>query len=408
MKLEKNADIIVIGGGMVGLVLALALAEKNFQVILLEKQPPLLGVIDQKPVARVSAMNLNSIALLKNLGLWDRLHPLSKSSLQRLQVWDSIGAGKIEFDAKDIGVPQLGSIVQNCELVKQAWQLLTEHKKCEVICDYPVSSSSENNTVRVELSNGTVLRASLCVGADGGNSWVRQQMNVTLRERSYSQRAIIAVVTTEMPHQQTAFQVFLPTGPLAFLPLVDSCQCAIVWSNTIERAETLLAMSIEAFECELNNAFGLPLGEIRFHSDRHVFPLTMRHAEKYTQGHFVLVGDAAHMMHPLAGQGVNLGFLDAACLVDCLVEARKKNQPIAAQKTRRRYERWRKGDNTQMILVMRGLNDLFTHESGLAIQMRSMGLNMVNRFVGLKKYFMENAANKKTDLPSLALYKLPY
>ncbi|OGO91524.1 MAG: hypothetical protein A3F10_03220 [Coxiella sp. RIFCSPHIGHO2_12_FULL_42_15] len=398
----KETDIIIVGGGMVGLVLALALVKNNFRVIVVENKTPSLDFVAEQPIARVSAINLNAIRILQNVGLWEKLSVVTKSSLQRLVVWDGIGAGRIEFDAKDLGVQQLGSIVQNREVIKQAWQLLLQHEYCEILCDHPVLFSQQNDKVQLELSEGIVLRAHLCVGADGANSWVREQMHITLRERSYQQHAIIAVVTTQMSHQHTGWQAFLPTGPLAVLPLSDVHQCAIVWSNTQARAQALLAMSNNEFECELNNAFGLPLGEIKFHRDRQSFPLAMRHAEKYVQGNLVLVGDAAHTIHPLAGQGVNLGFLDAACLFDCLWQAKQKNQPIAAQKILRRYERWRKGDTAEMILTMRLLNDLFSSESAFTVQLRSLGFNAVDRLTPLKKCFMHFATDKKSDLPSLA------
>ncbi len=382
----NDCDVIIVGGGMVGLVLALLLAERDFRIVLLEHVDPLKK--NASP-ARVSAINLASKQLLQDLNLWSQMAKDSYSALERLVVWDGIGSGRIEFSAADVGLLELGSIITNSVLIKHIWQRLLDHPKVKLVLSQPVSLQVTENFITLELLNGDVLQAALCVGADGAHSFVRAQMQVSLQERSYEQQAIIAVVKTALPHEQTGWQVFLPEGPLALLPLADLHHCAIVWSSA--RALSLMAMEDALFEEALNQAMGLPLGEISAVIDRQSFPLIMRHALRYVAPRLALVGDAAHTIHPLAGQGVNLGFADVVCLADALCAARQKNKNIGLLSVLRRYERARRGDNTAMLLMMRGINDLFATESSLIVQARSLGLNAVDRFSFLKNYFIGRA-----------------
>jgi len=402
MSKTINVDVVIIGGGMVGLVLALALVRDDFKVAVIEnRKPPLTW--DEQPNARVCALNLASLNILKKLDIWSHIDTNSKSSLQRLVVWDSVGGGEINFDSAQMAVRELGFIVENRALVSAAWQLLEKNPNAQLICDHqPRSLKKYPDHVEVVLDNHQIVKAALGVGADGANSWVREQLGSEIKTRAYQQKAIVAVVQTQSPHEYSAWQAFSPTGPLALLPLSDPNQCAIVWSQAQERADQLLAMEPLEFECELNNDFGLRLGEISYLHDRRAFPLIMRHAVHYAEPRSVLIGDAAHTIHPLAGQGVNLGFLDAAVLAECLTEAKGKGQDVGSLKPLRRYERWRKGGNAQMICAMRGFNDLFTSQHTASIQLRSQGFNFADRMPWLKKQFMKVALGKVNDLPSLA------
>ncbi len=403
MSKALNVDVVIVGGGMVGLVLAAALVRNRFKVAIIESKKPTLSWPD-KPCARVSAINVASINILKNLEIWRELNKKSISSLMRLKVWDSIGGGEIEFDSAEMGAKELGCIVENREIIRAAWQQLEKNSDAHLFCDQtPAELNRHERSVEIFLQDKQCIKASLCVGADGDNSWVRDQIHSEMKMRSYQQNAIVAVVETELLHQSTGWQAFSAAGPLALLPLQNPNQCAIVWSQTCDRAKQLMAMDELDFECELNNEFGLRLGHIKYLHDRRAFPLVMRHVAQYVDGRVVLIGDAAHTIHPLAGQGVNLGFLDAAALAQCLNDARHKQQDIGNLKSLRRYERWRRGDNAEMICAMRGFSDLFMTSSTVTVQLRSHGFNLVDKMPWLKKQFMRVALGKKSDLPNLAM-----
>ncbi len=396
-----SVDVVIVGGGMVGSVLALALAQQNFTVAVVEQK--LCGPLDLVYSPRVSAINMASWHLLENLGVL----PVTRcSALTRLMVWDECSGAEIEFDSAEIALPQLGFIVENTVLLQGLQQALRAHELVTVLSDQVSSFHRNKKGVALQLTGGNTIQALLLVGADGAHSWVREQISVAVKERAYHQQAIVAVVTTEKPHQQTAWQVFLNTGPLAFLPLPDAHHCAIVWSSDNARAIALMDdMDIVEFQYELNKAFGPHLGSVAMVSERYAFPLVMRHARRYTDLSVALVGDAAHTIHPLAGQGVNLGFLDAAALLDCLVAARKKGHAIGSLRALGHYQRWRKGHNAQMIALMRLFHELFSGSSLVKKQLRGQGLSLVNRLSIIKSAMMRFAVGQQSDLPSLMLDK---
>lgn len=389
MKDAFVGDVVIIGGGMVGLALALMLAKNNFKLAIVDHKQPLLDW-PQEPTARVSAINSASLNMLDELGVLENIGSDSMATLSRLFVWDGTGGGEIEFDSAELGIKELGRIIENRAIIKVLYKALQNFSNVSWFNQLnPVKLQATENEVTVELEDGQRLAAKLCVGADGANSWVRSHMQSSTQMRSYQQQAIIAVVQTEMPHQNTGWQVFLPQGPLALLPLSNPNQCAIVFSQKSERAQKLMQMDELEFECELNNEFGVRLGEIKFLTDRRCFPLTMRHVDSYVEPRLALVGDAAHTIHPLAGQGVNLGFADVVTLARILNESKAKD--IGALKSLRKYARARRGDNAQMICAMRFFSDLFTSDSTAAIQLRSQGLNITNKLSPLKNYFMREA-----------------
>jgi len=387
-----KVDVVINGGGMVGLVLALALSQADFKVAVIEAGKIHFPEKFSSPTARVCAINLASLCFLKQVGLWQHMDEAARASLQRLVVWDDLGGGEVSFDAAEISKRELGFIVDNREIIKCAWQQLREQKQVELFSEEKLQSIEVlDEYVELELESGEKIQASLCIGADGANSWLRHAMDMQVKVRPYQHQAIIAVVETKKPHENTGWQNFLTTGPLALLPLHDSHQCAIVWSNVTKRAYELMHMDELEFECELNNAFGPRLGMIRYISDRRDFPLVMRHADKYVLPRIALVGDAAHTIHPLAGQGVNLGFSDVAALVDSLKLAKHKKQDVGALRALRRYERARRGENSEMIMAMRGFYELFSSTVSPVVQLRSQGFNFADRCLLLKKIFMKAA-----------------
>jgi 2-octaprenylphenol hydroxylase len=259
----------------------------------------------------------------------------------------------------------------------------------------------QDEAVRLELNNGEVLQTRLLVGADGARSWVREQCGIAVTSTDYHQRAVVATVRTEQPHRDTAWQRFLPGGPLAFLPLPEG-YCSIVWSTTPEHADALLAMDETAFCAALTDAFAARLGKVQSAVGRAAFPLSAQHAGRYVQPRIALVGDAAHTIHPLAGQGVNLGFADSAALAEVLIAALQKRQDIGSLGVLRRYERWRKGENLLMLEVMTGFQKLFGSELTAVRQARNLGLNLVQRLMPVKNLIIRRAMGLQGDLPALA------
>jgi len=377
----KKQKIIIIGAGLVGLAQALALAQKNISVILIEEQGFVFS--SEKRTARVSAINSSSIKFLKTLNIWDKVDGARFSSLQKLVIWDDLTQAEMDFDAAMIAAPELGVIIENRELRRVLFEAAEQNKNIQIIYAKP-QELAISETVKLTLDNEQIIEAELIIGADGARSWLRNYLNIDTAERSYYQQAIIACVETKKAHQNTGWQNFLSTGPLALLPLNDPHQCAIVWSSDTARAQELMSCDESQFNIEINNAFGSRLGEINLVSERQLFPLIMRHAKNYLLPHVVLIGDAAHSIHPLAGQGVNLGFMDAKCLAE---NTDAKNP--ANFKNLRRYERTRKTANSAMLCAMRALRDAFASQDSLLVPARAFGIQTLNKADFIKNQLMQ-------------------
>lgn len=394
--------VIIIGGGIVGLTCAAILAKENIHVTVIETNEPELDWAKIALTPRVSAINMASYRIFENLNLWSMSNKDSLSPLRHIEVWDNIGGGKITFDSADIGKGQLGYIVENREIIRLLWNELKKQSNVDLYC--PESAKkiiSEKDSMILELSKKT-LKTKLLIGADGANSWVRTQMNIACKENPYYQKAIIAAIKTEKPHHHSALQVFLNDGILAALPLAFDHHMAIVWSLPLDEAEKMSLMPAENVVLKMKNAFGVKLGKIELLSPLQSFPLIMRHAENYVKPRMALIGDAAHSIHPLAGQGVNLGLLDAACLSQCIVKARQDQKDIGSLRVLREYERWRKGSNCAMLWAMRGFKEVFGSHSPLVAQIRNLGLNFTDNTHFLKNFFMRYAMGNVSDLPDLA------
>lgn len=396
-----DAPVTIIGGGMVGLVAATLLAQEKIAVTLVENHPPLLDWDTQSLEPRVSAINAISQHILNKINCWPLLRPTTFSALEKLVVWDSVGGAEIDFDSAQIGAPALGAIVENREIVRVLWQQLQNNAYITVVSQAPVELHTHPDHVDLVLANGKNIHSKVVIGADGAKSWLREQMHSEINEKPYNHSALVAVVHTERAHQHTGWQAFLPEGVLALLPLANAHRCAIVWSMPPERVQQLSEQTEEMFNQAINDAFGLRLGEIRLLSQRQSIPLIMRHVKNYVQPRLALIGDAAHTIHPLAGQGVNLGFMDAACLAQCIIDAQQQHRDIGNFRVLRRYERWRKGDNTLMLIAMRTIKELFNNNYSLLVQARNIGLQCTHKLNPIKNYFMRLAMGEKNDLPTL-------
>ena len=399
-------DVVIVGAGTVGLTLACALAAgaADLRIALLEQRE--FTVFTSAEVdLRVSALTHASQRILTRLSAWSAIStasPYSPSPFREMRVWDSQGWGEIHFDSADIGQATLGWIVENSVVQHALWQQAERYSNIDMICPATVERlESQPGRRLLHLRDGRQLSTRLAIGADGGQSKVRQLANIGCISRAYQQHALVTTVATEHDHQETAWQRFLSAGPLAFLPLADG-RCSIVWSTGPGRADALLALAEQAFCDALAEAFDWRLGEITQVADKAVFPLHLLHAKQYTQPGLALIGDAAHVVHPLAGQGVNLGILDAAALAEVILDAVNQQRDIGSLAVLRRYERWRKSDNVLMLGVLDGFKHLFGTSFGPVRLLRNAGLNMVAAAAPLKNSIMQHAIGMLGDLPRLA------
>lgn len=396
----KKFDVIINGAGMVGLAVAGLLAKNNFAVAVIEKGQLKSNQPTPQKSARVSTINQSAVALLKHLDAWQHIPQPSKSILNAMQVWDTTG-GELVFDANNTGHDALGFVIENQAMVAALLTSLENHPNIHWFENtHPTAIKTNDNTLSLMLSDNTNLQTNVLVGADGANSWVRHQINPPMQERPYHQSAIIAIIRSAEPHQQTAYQKFSETGPIALLPLADRHLNALVWSADTLASNALYADPAEAFDQKLTIAFDYKLGKLQSVTEKKQFPLTMRHVDDYVQDHIALVGDAAHTIHPLAGQGVNLGYMDAACLAQTLIDAKAKGKPFYEKRFLRRYTRWRKADNTAMIFAMRFLKEFFGAQHTIINSARSFGVNALNQSDCAKAQFVRIAMGLSDDIPA--------
>jgi len=396
---QHQFDVIVVGAGMVGTALALALGRHDFKVALVDARAPQLEWPQDGYDIRVSAITRASQQVFESLDAWSVMQAERISPYRDMHVWDAGGDGVIHFDSAEIGEADLGHIIENRVIIKGLHQRLAEQKN--ITAFWPRQSTKLDlnaSQARLFLEDGTELQARLLVGADGARSWVRQQAGICVKGWDYDQVALVTWVKPEMFHQETAWQRFLATGPLAFLPLTEG-YCSIVWSTSPAHAAQLQAMEPDRFAQELQAAFENKLGAIEAVGPRAMFPLRSFETQHYILPRLALVGDAAHTIHPLAGQGVNLGLADMASLVQVLIEAQQQQRDIGSEKILRRYERWRRADNRSMLLAMDGFKRLFSTDQSLLRWVRNLGLNLTDRSLPIKRLIMHQALGH--DVPRI-------
>nr|WP_245682142.1 UbiH/UbiF/VisC/COQ6 family ubiquinone biosynthesis hydroxylase [Halomonas gudaonensis] len=400
------AEVIVVGGGMVGAALAALLGEAGVAVMLLDARP---GTLDReavgsgRPARRVSAITPVSQRLLEGLGAWRWMANRRVTPYRYMQVWDAEGSGAVSFSADQAGVPALGHIVENDVVLAGLEARLCELPCVRVRLGARVAEMRETPTGReVVLDDGERLAAPLVVAADGARSPLRDLAGIAVANRETGHVAVVTTVSTERPHGGVARQAFLSSGPLAFLPLTvegDDRLCSIVWSTTPDEAERLVALSPKALGEALTSAFAAELGAVSVADEALAVPLTQRHAERYVAPGFALVGDAAHTIHPLAGQGVNLGLMDAAVLAEEVLAARQRGMPPGEASALARYARRRRGDNAAMLALMDGFRLLFGARHPALTVARNLGLSGVDRLVSVKRLLMRQAIGERGRLP---------
>lgn len=380
-------EIVVAGGGLVGAALTLALQQADFDVVLVERgaRPP-----PWDPAAedlRLYALSPASVRWLTGLGAWERVRQGRLAPYRRMQVWSEAPEQALVFEAADLRLRELGWIVENSLLQEALWARLPPERCRTGLAIEALALDGGGATLH--LAGGQELSSRLLVAADGAESRLRDWAGIETLSWPYPERAIVANVRSERPHADTAWQRFLPTGPLAFLPLADG-RCSIVWSST--EAERLLALDDAAFCAELSAASQQALGQVLATSARASFGLRLSHAETYVRDGFALAGDSAHTVHPLAGQGVNLGLADAEALVRTLVEARAAGRDVGGLRTLKRYERARRADNLEMLAVTDGLSRAFRLQAPGWARLRDSGMFAVQRLQPLKALLAREAA----------------
>ncbi|PWI34632.1 FAD-dependent 2-octaprenylphenol hydroxylase [Vibrio albus] len=398
----KSFDVIIIGGGMVGLTLAAALKDSDLRVAVIEESEP-APTVNALPDVRVSALNRASQSVLDNLGAWNGIRQRRASAYTGIRVWEQDSFASIEFSADNIGQPDLGYIVEN-RVVQLA--LLDTLSGCDNVSLFMPDSCQclivGENEAWITLDSGQSLTSKLVVGADGANSWVRQQLDIPMTHWDYGHTAIVANIKTQEPHRRIARQVFTPYGPLAFLPHTDQTMNSIVWSTETNRANKLLSISELEFNKVLSAEFDMNLGLCEVIGRRVGYPLKMRYARDFVQERVALIGDAAHTIHPLAGQGVNLGLMDAASLAQEVLRLWQNGEDIGSRVNLRPYERWRKAEAAKMIAAMQGFKDLFEGDNPVKKLMRGFGMTLADQLPGAKNEMMKRALGLKGDFPDLA------
>ncbi len=400
--MTSEFEVIIAGGGVVGMTLALGLAHEGRRVALVEASAPAgekSATEDFDP--RVFALTRASEWILRHLGVWRHLATGEPGPFREMRVWED--KGEIHFDSADLAEPWLGHIVEHRVLIRALNQELEETGGVTWLRPRAVKRLHPTRAfIGVELDNGEHCRARLLVGADGGHSSVRELAGIGCEISPYGHHSLVATVKTSAPHRETAWQRFTDGGPLAFLPLAEPRTCSIVWSAEPRRIAELVALPRPEFHAELGEAFEHRLGEVIWSGGRMDYPLFRRHARQYVRPRLALAGDAAHTIHPLAGQGVNLGLLDVAALLEVLRAAREDNRDIGAFSVLRGYERWRRGHNLMMMELMGGFKQLFGNSLPPLRWARNLGMNLNNHLPWLKRSMMRRAMGLEGDLPTLA------
>ncbi|KAA0018629.1 FAD-dependent oxidoreductase [Salinicola corii] len=417
----SESDVIIVGGGIVGSTLALLLGEAGWRVAVVDAAPTpgsdaRLG--QGKPALRVSALTAASQRLLMALDVWPWVASRRVSAYRGMQVWDAEGSGEIDFDADEVGGDALGHIVENDLLLAGLTRRLRSLPNVEWLHEARVTGYERRQSVAcdgirhdsdavITLDDGSQRRAPLIVGADGAHSPLRTMAGIPVSERETGQAAVVTTVRTAVGHGAVARQAFLASGPLAFLPLaIDGRDdhCSIVWSTTPVEARRLTALADTdegraQLGIELARGLGERLGDVEVIDATPHFPITQRHAQRYVDDGLALVGDAAHSLHPLAGQGVNLGLMDAAVLAEEWVRARRRGAAPGDRRILVRYERRRRNENAAMLAAMQGFQRLFGSRQPALRLARNWGLSGVNRLMPVKRLLIRQALGEYGDLP---------
>ena len=399
-RLNCDFDIVIVGAGATGSAMASLLSQINHQgqspleIALIESQPaPVFRV--EKVDPRVAALTEKTRSIFQQLGVWDAVKAKRASAYQAMNVWDAEGTGRITFDCRQVQQPNLGHIVENSALVSSLMEHIEQQPNIELFCPSTITDYSVGDDVlTISLNSGQIFACQLLIAADGANSAVREYFQFATKQWDYQQKAIVTTIYTEQSNQQTALQRFMPTGPLALLPLddIDGAHCcSIVWSQDTEEAERLMALDDKEFCQTLSQASEHCLGKILKTEKRHLIPLRQSHAVDYVMPRVALLGDAAHSIHPLAGQGANLGFSDAQVLAEEIASAYGRQLDLGDLSVLKRYQRRRKPENLAAMAAMEGFKRLFGAQNSTLRLIRNYGLSAINNLGAIKNKLIKQA-----------------
>lgn len=395
----RLADAAIVGGGVVGAACALALSQQGLQVTLIEHaEPPAWLSAEADP--RVYAFAPDSAALFESLGVWDAVRDARAHPYRRMRVWDAAGGDELRFDADAFAVKQLGWIVEHALLQDRLWAAL-RRSNVTVRCPARVVALEQgDDSATLELDDGLRVEARIAIAADGGRSTLRELSGIGIGTEDYGQRGVVAYVASERPHEDTAWQRFLPTGPLAFLPCsprddatnVSSIVSSIVWTLPDAEATRVVELDDAAFAEELTRAFASRLGDVRPLSARIAFPLRRQLADAYVAGRVLAIGDAAHVVHPLAGQGVNLGLRDVSALRDIVAAAQQRRVDWTAPHRLARWARARRSDATASAYAFSAINRVFSNDHLATTLLRGHALGLAGKIAPLNRALWRHAA----------------
>ncbi len=399
--MKENFDIVVVGGGMVGAAVACGLGGSSLKVAVIESAPPQAFAPDQSHDLRVSALSIASKNILETVGAWSGVVNRRLCPFRRMRVWET--AGDTEFCSDDINYPELGFIVENRVTQLALLERLQDFANVELMCPATINkiNYSAGQSPEVELGDGRILSAKVLVAADGGQSRVRQAVGLGVTSWDYNQHALVIYIDTDYGQQDITWQRFVPSGPQAFLPLTGHYG-SIVWYNSPDEVARLKTLSNADLLRELTATFPDCLGKVNAILGTASFPLKRQHAQSYVKPGVVLVGDAAHMINPLAGQGVNIGLLDAAALAEVLIDASKQGLEPGDLAVLRRYEKMRRNENLKMMTVMDVFYRVFSNQVLPVKFLRNLGLGLAERILPAKNKVMRSAMGLGGNLPKLA------
>lgn len=400
----RAADVLIVGGGMVGMTLACALAGAGVAVAVIDRGRPEAQAAPEYD-GRASAIAHASAQALKGIGIWPLLEPHA-SPIADIRVADGhpmrgVSPLFLHYDHRDVGAAPFGYIVENRHIRSALSVFAAGLPRLTLLAPAEVTGlSRDSHRAEVRLADGGTVGAGLVVAADGRFSRVRKQAGIAATDLRYRQTSIVCTVRHERAHNGVAVELFLPGGPFAMLPMTED-RCNVVWTERADLAPAYLALGDDAFLDELRRRFGDWLGAIELAGPRFSYPLGVLHAERYTDLRLALVGDAAHAIHPIAGQGLNLGLRDVAALAELIVDSHRLGLDPAGPQVLERYARWRRFDTMLLTAVTDGLNRLFSNDIGALRLARDLGLAGVNRLPPLKRFLMRHAMGTVGDLPRL-------
>ncbi len=393
----RNVDVVIVGGGMVGLTLACALKDTDLNVVIIERSESEARLSLGRD-CRVSAIVAGTVDMLHGIGVWSQMEAQTQA-IAAMRIWDDQRFGSIRFEAEEIERDALGYLVENSLLTHALLDVLHDARNIEWRCPAALDDVHwKASHVEVKLDDGSLLHTPLIVGADGGNSWLRSQAGIQVWSHRFGQRGIVATVRPQFNHRGIAYQRFLPTGPLAMLPMSGGL-CSIVWSADDNEADRLMALDDDAFKEALQLAFGPQLGRIEEVGERAAFPLRSQLAKHMVRPRLALIGDAAHQVHPLAGLGVNLGIRDAMALAQELADARRFKEDIGSMDVLERMRRNRLPDVLAVMGSMEGFHHLFTSKIPGIPLLRGAGMRIVGNAGALKSLLMRRSTGLSLPLP---------